>query len=464
MTHRDETASPFFELVDASGDFSRFPMRPETCERLQGVILQCRTSAGRSHARMEELGVSSDLVFRLDLVIAQLGRIDEILQVQFGGRDVRLFAAMLVRACAEERGIQVLLRNSTNRVARQIVTHTGKSGEHYIAASKSDWLRMGWESLGAGAITAFTALFKYMFVAMALAPLWVGVAHSLNYTLSFAAMQFLGWKLASKMPSMTAAALCDAMEQDDGMQSEVRLVAAITRTQLIVTVGNLLGAIPVAVLIDHWFQWTRGHPFLTQEAALHGLKSMNPLASMTLLFAALTGCFLWVSSLFAGWTANWMVLNRLPAAIAQSRRIGRFFGFKMTVELALIVERHLSGVAGYACLGLLLGLLPFISVFAGVPVEVRHITLASASMAYDVSSLVRTGSLHRSDLFWASIGLLATGVLNFSVSFALGLWLAVRARNLDTRGRIRLVAALGREFRSHPARFLWRHELEPVRR
>ena len=46
------------------------------------------------------------------------------------------------------------------------------------------------------------------------------------------------------------------------------------------------------------------------------------------------------------------------------------------------VKHHLSGVAGYACLGLLLGLLPFVSVFVGIPVEVRHITLASASLAY----------------------------------------------------------------------------------
>jgi site-specific recombinase len=165
-----------------------------------------------------------------------------------------------------------------------------------------------------------------------------------------------------------------------------------------------------------------------------------------------------LSSLFAGWTANWMMLNHLPEAIAQSRRIPRLFGPQAPFDVAQFVKHHLAGAAGYACLGLLLGLLPFVSVFAGIPMEVRHVTLASASLAYDVSALARGGALPWPDLCWALGGLAATGLLNFSVSFALGLWLAVRATDLDTSGRRRLIVALWNEFRRQPASFLWRHE------
>ena len=275
---------------------------------------------------MEELGVSSDLVFRLDLAIAHVERMDALLRLQSGEKDGRAFAAMLLRGFAEERGIHHLLRNSVNRLARRIVTHTGKSGEHYIAASRSEWWKMGFGALGAGGITAFTALFKYVFFSMALAPLWTGIAHSVNYTASFVLMQILGWMLASKMPSMTAAALCAAMEKDDGMRSEVNVVTAITRTQTIVTIGNLLGAIPASILIDSLIIWKNGNPFLTHEAAMHGIESMHLWRSFTIPFAALTGCFLWLSSLAAGWTANWMALHRLPAALAQSRRLRRSLG------------------------------------------------------------------------------------------------------------------------------------------
>ena len=458
MPHRYETESPFYDLVDAAGNFARSPSQEGARNRLQELVLQCRISAGLSLARMEELGVSSDRVFRFDLLFAQLERVEALLRVISGEEDGRVFGAILVRAFSDERGVHSLLRNSVNRVARQIVTHTGKSGEHYIATSGSEWRMMGWGALGAGGITAFTALFKYRFAAMPLAPFWTGIAHSLNYTVSFVLMQLLGWSLASKMPAMTAAALCGALEKQDGMQSEVELVAAITRTQFVVTIGNLLGAIPLSMLIDLFIQARHGHPYLNQAAAMHGLESMNLWRSLTIPYAALTGCFLWLSSLFAGWTANWMTRNRLPEAIAQSRRIPLLFGSKSAIHIAHFVKHQLSGVAGYTCLGLLLGLLPFVSVFAGIPLEVRHITLASASLAYDVSSLVRGGALPRRELYWAAGGLAATGLLNFSVSFALGLWLAVRATDLDTSRRKKLIVVLWSEFWKHPTRFLWRHE------
>src|ERR1035438_173007 len=262
------------------------------------------------------------------------------------------------------------------------------------------------------------------------------------------------------MPSMTAAALCDALEKDDGMHSEVELVAAITRTQTVVTIGNLIGAIPLAILIDFFIQWKTGHPFLSNEAAVHGLESMDPLRSLTIVFAALTGCFLWLSSLVAGWTANWMVVNRLPEAISQNRAVRRAVGEWMAQRLGKGVQHHLSGVAGYFCLGVLLGLVPFVSVFAGIPIEVRHITLAGASLAYDVSALAWNRAMPWADTGWAVLGLAATGLLNFGVSFALGLWLALRARNLDAKRRLELVRALWSEVRRHPARFLWRHEPE----
>jgi site-specific recombinase len=456
MPHRYETDSPFYQLIDAAGQSAQLP--PDGSHPLREIVFRCRVSAGLAHAHMEEQGVSSDMVFRLDLVLAQLERIDVLLRVMCHEEDGRRFAAMLVRAFADERSVHGLIRNSVNRLARRIVTHTGQSGEHYIAGSSDEWANMGYGAIGAGAITAFTALFKYLFAGMALAPLWTGIAHSLNYTVSFVLMQFLGWRLASKMPSMTAAALCDALEKEDGMHSEVELVAAIARTQWVVTIGNLLGAIPLALLIDALFRWAAGSPFLSSEAALHGLNSMHLLRSLTIPFAALTGCFLWLSSLFAGWTANWMVLNRIPAGIAQSRKIRRFLGEGSALQLAHLVKQHLSGVAGYVCLGLLLGLLPFVSVFAGLPLEVRHITLASASVAYDVSSLLWRGAVPWPAVWWALGGLLATGLLNFSVSFALGLWLALRARNLDTGGRRKLVRALWNEFRVRPWRFLWSHE------
>ncbi len=451
MPHRYETESPFYELPDAAGRFAQEPENPRRMEELRQVLMRCRRSADAAHQRLEEQGVSTDLVFRLDLVMAQLERIEVLLRVHDGETDVRSFASSMALAFAEERGLRNLARNSVNRLARRIVAHAGKSGEHYIALSRPEWRAMGLGAVGAGAITAFTALFKYRSSEMGLAPLWTGIAHSLNYTVSFVSMQLLGWKLASKMPSMTAAALADAIDNTGPDRSEVDLTAAIARTQTIVTIGNLLGAMPMAMAIDALLVWKTGSPALSEEVARHGVESLHPWHSATAVFAALTGVSLWLSSLSGGWTANWMARNRLAGAIAQSGGSGS------RVKLAAFVNEHLSGVAGYVALGLLLGLLPFLAIFAGVPLEVRHITLASASLAYDASGLAWRGLLDWRGLGWAAAGLTLTAVLNFTVSFALGLWLAVRARDVDAQSRRRLWAALLTELRRHPARFLWRH-------
>ena len=456
MPYRSEDESPFSDLLPIVMRYTESSASSEESGTVRAVILQCRMAAGVSHARLEELGVSSSLVFRLDLVIAYLERMDELVAVMDGRLHVRTFAQKLVRAFSEERGVRDVVRNSINRLARHVVRYTGLSGEHYIANARPEWLAMGYGAIGGGAITAFTALFKYEFTFMDLAPLWTGVAHSLNYAISFVLMQQLGWPLASKMPAMTASALADSMEQETGMKEEVELIAAISRSQFIVTFGNILGAVPMAILIDLLIQWRTGHPFLPEPVALHGVEAMHLLRSWTIPFAALTGCFLWISSLAAGWTGNWVVLNRLPKAVLQSRRLGRFFGPSMRGKIARMLENDLSGAAGYACLGLLFGLVPFLGAFAGAHIEVRHITLASASLTYDIRSLVSYGHLPFLDTFWALLGLVATGLLNFDVSFALGLGVAMRAKNLGLLGRRTLARAFWRELSTDPAEFFWK--------
>ena len=187
---------------------------------------------------------------------------------------------------------------------------------------------------------------------------------------------------------------------------------------------------------------------------------MHLLRSLTIPFAALTGCFLWISSLFAGWTANWMVLNRLPEAIAQSRRIRRWLGEGGAVKMAGLVQHHFSGVAGYVCLGLLLGLLPFVSVFAGMPRggSSYHVGERIVGLRREIVNLERRLVLGRGSLGGA--GLLATGLLNFESLFrsAYG-WLA-RALRGRCRAARKLVELLWKEIRQNPARFLWRHESE----
>ncbi|WP_243321113.1 site-specific recombinase [Geothrix sp. SG200] len=446
--------SPFFRLTRVVHDVGEHPHDPAARAAWEACWTACVATLAEAHARLDERGVSTDLVFRLELLEAQLTRIGQILDFAAGRGDGAAFAAELVRGSAAQHGLLSLLRTTVKRLARKVVEHTGETGEHYIARDRSEWWAMGRSAAGGGLLTAGTALFKVGLSALAMAPLLSGLTLTANYAVSFCAMQLLGFSLASKQPAMTASALARALEIDDGQTREIELVASITRTQVIATLGNVLITMPVAVgLVAAWV-WLTSHSPLNQESALHSLRGTHPFHGWTLVFAALTGVLLWLSSLAAGWTANWSAYRCLPEALAQNHRIRSWLGPEKADALGRFIQKHLAGFAGYTALGALLVFVPMAFAFAGIHVEVRHVTLQAASLALGSATLWFHGSLAWSDVLWSLLGIGLIGVMNFAVSFALALWTALRARDLSGRASRRLWWDILRAFNRNPGRFL----------
>lgn len=446
--------SPFFNLSRAVRERGEQPGHLEYHASWETCRAACSEELERAHASLEDSGVSADLVFRLELLEAQLRRIDRLLAFASGAGEGAAFAAELVRASVGQHGLRALVKSSVKRLAKKIVEHTGDTGEHYIARDRKEWRAMGWAAVGGGVLTAGTALFKYGLAALPLAPLLLGLSLTLNYSASFFLMQLLGFSLASKQPAMTAAALARALELGDGQAREIELVAAITRTQVIATLGNVCAAIPTSLLIGGLWTWLSGHGPLGPETALHSLHGNHPLHSWTLVFAAATGVLLWLSSLAAGWAANWSAYRRLPEALTQSRRIRALFGMDRAEALGRFVHRHISGFIGYLALGFLLIFVPMAFAFAGIHLEVRHVTLQAASLALASASLWIQGTLSWLDVLWGLAGVALIGVLNFTVSFALALWTALRARGFDGRNSRRLWWGILRALNREPGRFL----------
>lgn len=450
-----ESKSPFFRLVKVADDVAAAPADALVLDRWNRCYSECREAVKARHEALEVRGVSTNMVFRLELVSALLNRIDTLfLLVNDTGRG-RIFAFEIVGGFAEHRGLMTLLRRGSTHLARKIVEQTGRVGGHYIAGSSQDWRHMGIGAIGAGLLTAFTALIKYAIGSTTLAPAIAGLAYSLNYSFFFILMQFLHFPLASKMPAMTASALADALGKHDGEEEEIRIIAALTRTQFVVTIGNLIGTIPMALLIDLLWQLRYGHPYLTTAVAEHGLHSVHPIFSWTIVFALLTGASLWLASLSTGATANWVTFRGLPEAITQSRRIRSSVGDAGASKLAHFTKAHLSGVVGYLILGLLLGFVPMFAKFLGINYEVRHVTLAAASIAYDWASLFYAHHLTVVDVLISSASFLLIGLCNFSASFALGLWLALRSRGISRRGRAQLRKSLFTELTRRPGKFFF---------
>lgn len=446
--------SPFFHLTRMVHDAGEQPRDPAARAAWEACWTACAATLAEAHARLDERGVSTDLVFRLELLEAQLTRIGQILDFAAGRGDGAAFAAELVRGSAAQHGLLSLLRTTVKRLARKVVEHTGETGEHYIARDRSEWWAMGRSAAGGGLLTAGTALFKIGLSALAMAPLLSGLTLTANYAVSFCAMQLLGFSLASKQPAMTASALARALETDDGQAREIELVAAITRTQAIATLGNVLATMPVAVGLVAAWAWLTGHPPLDHESALHSLQGTHPFHGWTPVFAALTGVLLWLSSLAAGWTANWSAYRCLPDALAQNHRIRSWLGDDRADALGRFIQNHLAGFAGYTALGGLLVFVPMAFAFAGIHVEVRHVTLQAASLALGAATLWFQGVLAWKEVLWSLLGIGLIGVMNFAVSFALALWTALRARDLSGRASRRLWWNILRAFNRNPGRFL----------
>jgi site-specific recombinase len=266
---------------------------------------------------------------------------------------------------------------------------------------------------------------------------------------------------------MTGATLAAAIGQSDGpsrLDELVTQVSRICRSQLAAALGNVTLVSVGAVGVDLLWRWRTGHPVLTPEKSEYVLKSLHPLASGTIFYAAVTGVILWLSSLAAGWAENFTVYRRLPQAIAE-HGLGRVLGRPRMERLAARFARNVSGWSGSIALGFMLGMCPILGKFFGLPLDVRHVTLSTGTLA--LAAVEQGPAIFYQPAFrWAALGIVIIFVLNLSVSFNLALAVALRARAVPLRSRVMLASALLKRALRRPGQFIFppgKHEQAPAR-
>jgi site-specific recombinase len=255
---------------------------------------------------------------------------------------------------------------------------------------------------------------------------------------------------------MTAAALAGTIRDRAGpgrLDELVPLIARIARSQFAAAVGNVSAVIVTALVFDLCWHRVTGAAFLDPPTSTQVVASFDPLGSGTIFFAALTGVLLWISSLCAGWFENWVVYRRLPEAI-EHHRYGKRVGTKRMARIARFLEREAAGFGGSIALGFLLGMLPPVAKFFGLPLDVRHITLSTGSLTLAVSSVGIDG-VGWNALLSAAAGIVIIGMFNFGVSFALALVVALRARDVPRGERRTLPGAVFRRFLRRPLEFFY---------
>ncbi len=449
--------SPFLRLGPSIADCRSRLTAGEPLPDWRIPLNECRAELDRIEEEIEQRGVSTEAVFRIEALEALLARVATLmlLATRPSLSDGQRFASALVRATAEQRSLRAVIRTARKRLSRKIVEYTGETGEHYTVRNRAEWREHFNEGTAAGFLTTFTAIGKYAIAALPLAPVVAGLGFWVNYSTSFCLMQVNHWLLASKQPAMTAAALAASIDKG-GTRDEVELIAGITRSQTAVTFSNAFATMSLAVLLDLAFKLATGRHLLSEATAMHSIRSINPVGSLTIVFAITTGISLWLASLAAGWAANWSAYRTLPEGIEGDPRVVMLVGRQRARWLASFTRRNFSGIVGYITLGMLLGFVPVLfQKFLGIGLEVRHITLQAASIALTYAPLSDAGLLDARLVGWSIAGIVVTGILNFSVSFYLSLRTALRARDLTARQRAQLWHDLWAAFKKRPMRFFW---------
>ncbi|MFB1480328.1 site-specific recombinase [Corallococcus sp. RDP092CA] len=467
-------ASPFLRLRLVCDAVLARDGAMEALSDLARVVEDCRGVVRTVTQHLEDSGVSVDLVYRMERIRRGLDRMEAIARVlgaprgEPRWREALALLSDLLRLAHADRSVRALVRRNSRMLARKIIERTGNTGEHYITSTQAEFHQMVHSAAGGGFITAFAAALKFALSALPLAPFFAGLFVALNYAGGFVLMQLLGFTLATKQPSMTASTLAAAVGEDSGPDSGPRrmerlaaLVPRVTRSQLAAILGNLGCVLPVAVALALGFQALTGHAFLSQEKARSVVDTLHPWKSATLLYAALTGVLLWASSVAAGWFENFIVYRRLPEALAHHRVLRALVGEKGARKVADALEHHAAGVGGSVSLGVLLAVAPGVGSFFGLHLDVRHVTFSFASLALAGCAL-GTSAVMEPGFLAAVAGVLVVGIVNFSVSFALALGVALRARDVPVSQGLRFLGAVFLRFLRSPLPFLIPPRDEPA--
>lgn len=462
MGFTDFDQSPFLPFVRAAQalletDAHAAADDPKTLQNVnifRAYLEACRVAAHRVFEHLDENGVSVDIEFRVEGILARLARIEMLLEFWLQPVEAAAFQrvlANLVRSHQQGRSIRAVFAQSFARLARKVVDRSAETGEHYITRTRAEYRSMFTAAAGGGVITVLTVYLKFAITGGHLHRFIEGLAASLNYAGSFVVIHFAGFTLATKQPAMTApvlAARLDEVNKPGGMDAFVQETLSLMRSQAAAVLGNVAAVIPVAFLV----QWIAGHFFGVNLISVD--KARATIASFSLwgptpLFAAFTGVLLWISAGIAGWADNWFVYRRIQDVLTYHRRLRFVLGEERARRWATFWGEHFSGVVGNVALGFMLGLGPFIAQSVALPLEVRHVTLSSGALAAAVAVL-GFSSVTSPGFALAVAGIVAMAFLNVGVSFLLAFQLALRSRDLPRVERSEIYRAIGRAILAKP--------------
>lgn len=428
------------------------------------MLDQCKAIVAKVRRNSAQTGTSIHLTQLLQRILKQISRLEELLTIlhRFQHKQsadavvVPLFKDLVYSEC-HKNDLHEYWQESLEMMAVRVTENASRAGEHYITENRSEYFALMRSAMGAGVIIAIMAMFKLMLAKHHFAPLAEAIFFSLNYGIGFMIIHILHFTVATKQPAMTAAAIAATIDNaSDGKTKDMHnLVTTVTntmRSQAVAIFGNVVVAIPVAMLLSWAVMYFTGHHFISTEKANKLLSEIHPLDSGAFFYAGIAGVCLFLSGLIAGYHDNLAVYNKIPQRLKAIRWLQRLLGVERLARVAHYIEHNLGALAGNFYFGCLLGGMGSLGILLGLPIDIRHISFSSAFVGFAGFGL--DFMLTWQAVAYAALGLALIGVGNLLVSFSLALYVAMKSRKVRFNDWRTLVKNLASRLNQHPAEFI----------
>ncbi len=404
------------------------------------MLDQCDNIVNTVRKRIYKTGISirlTNMLLRLEQSLKRMHILSELLTNDDKKRDkaiIELTQAIIV-SVKRRYSIGYLIDNNTKLLSRKITENSGRVGEHYISTDKSGYKKMFKMAAIGGFVIAFMATIKILSYDLDLAPMSRAFVNSMIYGLGFVFIHIIHGTVATKQPAMTAAAIASTISDSSGKKSHQlaklsELMVDIIRTQFIAIMGNVLIAMPLALIISIVWLQVKGTPMIGIEQAEHLLHDLDPFHSLALFHAAIAGVFLFLSGLIAGYYDNLALFNNIGERIARHKLLLRFVSESWLQRFGTFVENNLGAIMGNFLFGVFLGSTATIGFIFGMPLDIRHIAFASANFSHGIFNMA-ADDFGLGVVLISLLGVALIGTLNLLVSFSLAIIVALRSKGVE---------------------------------
>lgn len=341
-------------------------------------------------------------------------------------------------------------------IAYQITDHASKTGEHYITNNKKEYREMFVSAFKGGFVVGFLVLIKTFIYYMSLAPFGRAFLYSMNYSFGFIGVQLIHGTIATKQPAMTANHIAASLDTKDRSGPDLNglseLIVRVFRSQFIAFAGNLVIVFPIPLLLSLGYFYVYGEHVVGVEKAHHLLHEIHPFTSPALLHAGIAGVCLFVSGLISGYYDNIVRYRKIPERVENHPLLRKLLKTSWRKKISSYLSSNMGGLAGNFSLGVFLGSIGTIGAFIGWNIDIRHVTFSTGNFAVALVGL--DFAVSYVEVLITILGLIGIGIFNFSVSFGLALFVAIRSRNVNFNESRELLKLVSLHFVKHPLDFV----------